>query len=278
MKVSILAVLAGLALAAQQAMIWFYAPVAQSGPVQKIFYMHLPCSWWALVSFFVVFVASILYLFGRKDVFDRVAGAAAELGVLFASLALVTGSTWARAEWGHWWLWDPKLTTALIMWYVYAGYLVLRNTPMGRDRKALVCAVLGIVAFLDVPLVFFAAKLWGSAHPRRAGPPGIGHGGPHVAHRVRRAHRLRPAVGSHARGPHPAAGSGSPSRSHARLGRGIASPNIEGNNMSATTYIFIANVAVWLGVAGYLAFLGSRSATLEKRLRQIELLGDGHDG
>lgn len=165
MKVSILAVPAGLALAAHQTMIWFYAPVAQSGPVQKIFYMHLPCSWWALVSFFVVFVASILYLFGRKDVFDRVAGAAAELGVLFASLALVTGSSWARAEWGHWWLWDPKLTTALIMWYVYAGYLVLRNTPMGRDRKALVCAVLGIVAFLDVPLVFFAAKLWGSAHP-----------------------------------------------------------------------------------------------------------------
>lgn len=165
MKVKVLAALAVLALVVQQYMIWFYAPVAQSGPVQKIFYMHLPCSWWALMSFLVVFVSSILYLFGRKDVFDRVAGAAAELGVLFATLALVTGSVWARAEWGHWWLWDPKLTTALIMWYVYAGYLVLRSTPMGRDRKALVCAVLGIVAFLDVPLVFFAAKLWGSAHP-----------------------------------------------------------------------------------------------------------------
>lgn len=165
MKVKILAILAGLTLLVHQYLIWFYAPVAQSGIVQKVFYLHLPCSWWALVSFFVVFVASILYLFKRSDVFDRVAGAAAEIGVLFASLALVTGSTWARAEWGHWWLWDPKLTTALIMWYVYAGYLVLRSTPMGRDRKALVCAVLGIVAFLDVPLVFFAAKLWGSAHP-----------------------------------------------------------------------------------------------------------------
>ncbi|QGY41719.1 cytochrome C biogenesis protein CcmC [Pseudodesulfovibrio cashew] len=165
MKVKILAGLAVIALLVQQYMIWFYAPIAQSGPVQKIFYMHLPCSWWALVSFFVVFVSSILFLLKRNDAFDRVAGAAAEIGVLFATLALVTGSTWARAEWGHWWLWDPKLTTALIMWYVYAGYLVLRATPMGRDRKALVCAVLGIVAFLDVPLVFFAAKLWGSAHP-----------------------------------------------------------------------------------------------------------------
>lgn len=165
MKVSILAILAGIALAAHQVMIWFYAPIAQSGPVQKIFYMHLPCSWWALVSFFVVFIASILYLFTRNDRYDRAAEGAGELGVLFATMTLLSGSTWARAEWGHWWLWDPKLTTALIMWYVYAGYLVLRNTPMGRDRKALVCAVLGIVAFLDVPLVFFAAKLWGSAHP-----------------------------------------------------------------------------------------------------------------
>ena len=127
--------------------------------------MPLPFSWWALVSFFVVFVSSIIFLFNRNDMFDRIAGAAAEIGVVFATLALVTGSVWARAEWGHWWIWDPKLTTALIMWYVYAGYLVLRSTPMGRDRKALVCAVLGIVAFLDVPLVFFAAKLWGSAHP-----------------------------------------------------------------------------------------------------------------
>lgn len=165
MMVKILAAAAAVALLAHQYMIWFYAPVAQSGPVQKIFYMHLPCSWWALASFFVVFVASLLYLFRRDPAYDRAAGAAAELGVLFATLSLITGSVWARAEWGHWWVWDPKLTTSLIMWYVYAGYLVLRSTPMGRERKALVCAVLGIVAFLDVPLVFFAAKLWGSAHP-----------------------------------------------------------------------------------------------------------------
>jgi len=165
MKVKILASLAVAALLVHQYMIWAYAPVAQSGLVQKIFYMHLPCSWWGLVSFFVVFVSSILFLFKRDDAYDRIAGAAAEIGVVFATLALVSGSIWARAEWGHWWVWDPKLTTSLIMWYVYAGYLVLRSTPMGRDRKMLVCAVLGIVAFLDVPLVFFAAKLWGSAHP-----------------------------------------------------------------------------------------------------------------
>ena len=164
-KTSILALAAVAGLAGQQAVIWLYAPVAQSGLVQKIFYLHLPLAWWALVSFLVVFVASLAYLFKRSPGMDALAAAAAELGVLFAGMVLVTGSLWARAEWGHWWLWDPKLTTALIMWYVYAGYLVLRAAPIGRERKGLVCAAVGVVAFLDVPLVFFATTLWGGVHP-----------------------------------------------------------------------------------------------------------------
>lgn len=164
-KTTLLALVAAAALAVQQAMIWLYAPVAQSGPVQKVFYLHLPLAWWALVSFLVVFAASLGYLFKRSPGLDALAAAAAELGVLFSGLVLVTGSLWARAEWGHWWLWDPKLTTALIMWYVYAGYLVLRAAPIGRERKGLVCAVVGVVAFLDVPLVFFATTLWGGVHP-----------------------------------------------------------------------------------------------------------------
>lgn len=163
--IRILPLFAGLALAAHQAVVWFATPEAQSGPVQKIFYTHLPLAWWALLSFFAVFVASLGYLFTRGRKWDQFAGAAAEIGVLFGGLALCSGSVWARAEWGHWWLWDPKLTTTLIMWYVYAGYLVLRATPMGAERKGLVAAVLGVVAFLDVPLVFFATTLWGGVHP-----------------------------------------------------------------------------------------------------------------
>ena len=164
-KTTLLALAAAIALAGQHAMIWLYAPVAQSGLVQKVFYIHLPLAWWALVSFLVVFVASLGYLFRRSPGLDALAATAAELGVLFSGLVLVTGSLWARAEWGHWWLWDPKLTTALIMWYVYAGYLVLRAAPIGRERKGLVCAAVGVVAFLDVPLVFFATTLWGGVHP-----------------------------------------------------------------------------------------------------------------
>lgn len=163
--IRLLALPAAIALVVHQWFIWQYAPLAQSGIVQKIFYMHLPLAWWALVSFFTVFIASAGFLWKRSEILDDLAGAAAELGVLFATLALISGSIWARAEWGYWWLWDPKLTTTLIMWYVYAGYLVLRSSPLGGERRKVVAAVLGVAAFLDVPLVFFATKLWGGVHP-----------------------------------------------------------------------------------------------------------------
>jgi len=80
-------------------------------------------------------------------------------------LALVSGSIWGRAAWNVWWTWDPRLTTTLIMWFVYAGYLVLRGAGMAGERRAMVCAVLGVVAFLDVPLVFYSARIWRSVHP-----------------------------------------------------------------------------------------------------------------
>ena len=162
----ILTVLAAAALAVGQYFIWIYAPVEQTmGLVQKVFYIHMPLAWWALFSFFLVFVASGVYLFRQGRKWDALAGAAAEIGVLFCSLALVTGMVWGRAAWNVWWTWDPRLTTTLIMWFVYAGYLVLRTAPMGRERRAQVCAVLGVVAFLDVPLVFYSARIWRSVHP-----------------------------------------------------------------------------------------------------------------
>ncbi|MBN2139749.1 MAG: cytochrome c biogenesis protein CcsA [Desulfovibrionaceae bacterium] len=165
-KIKFLALLAGLGLCVGQYCVWFYAPVERTmGLVQKIFYLHLPMSWWALVSFGVVFAASLGYLIKRRPVFDDLAGAAAGLGVLFSGLSLISGMLWARAAWNVWWTWDPRLSTALIMWFVYAGYLALRSSPMGRERRAMVCAVLGVVAFADVPLVFLSARLWRSVHP-----------------------------------------------------------------------------------------------------------------
>lgn len=161
-----LALLGAVGMAFCQWLIYVYAPLeAHMGIVQKIFYIHLPLAWWALVSFFMVFVASVVFLCRRNAAWDRLAAAAAEVGVVCSGLALLTGSVWARHSWGVWWTWDPRLTTTLVMWFVYAGYLVLRSLDMPLERRALVCAVVGIVAFIDVPLVFVSARLWRSIHP-----------------------------------------------------------------------------------------------------------------
>ena len=160
-------VLAGaLAFAACQWLIYAYAPVeAQLGLMQKVFYVHLPLAWWALISFFVVFLASVAVLRRARAAADRLCQAAAEVGVLLTTLTLATGMIWARRSWGVWWTWDPRLTTALIMWFVYTGYLLLRGLDLPPRRKSVICAVVGIVAFLDVPLVFLSARLWRSIHP-----------------------------------------------------------------------------------------------------------------
>lgn len=166
MPIRILAILSIAALAVGQWFIWVYAPLEETmGVVQKIFYIHMPLAWWALISFFVVFAASVRHLIKRDAASDILAGSAAELGVLMSGLALISGAIWGRAAWNVWWTWDPRLTTTLIMWFVYAGYLVLRGSGMGGERRAMVSAVLGVVAFLDVPLVFYSARIWRSVHP-----------------------------------------------------------------------------------------------------------------
>jgi len=135
------------------------------GVVQKIFYIHLPLAWWGFVSFFLVFAASCAYLWQKREKFDIVAQAAAEIGVLFTTLVLATGMLWARASWNTWWTWDPRLSTALVLWFIYAGYLVLRGTDAGGEKRKTLSAVLGVVGFLDVPLVFLSARFMRSIHP-----------------------------------------------------------------------------------------------------------------
>jgi len=172
---AVLAAIAAVALATAQWFIWVYAPVEETmGVVQKIFYVHLPMSIWAMASFLVVFVCSVMVLVKKDDKWDRLAGAACELGVLFAGLALVTGSIWGKPIWNVWWTWDPRLTTTLIMWFVYAAYLILRQSGVGGERGPVVRAALGVVAFLDVPLVFFSARKWRSIHPTVFGAQGGG--------------------------------------------------------------------------------------------------------
>ena len=169
----LLALLGGALMAGAQWLIFVYAPVeATMGLTQKIFYAHLPQAWWAFVSFFVVFIASLAVLRAQRQgaeararLWDNLAAAACEIGVLTSGLSLITGSIWARQSWGVWWTWDPRLTTALVMWFVYAGYLVTRTLDLPPARRRTVCAVLGVLAFVDVPLVFLSARLWRSIHP-----------------------------------------------------------------------------------------------------------------
>jgi len=166
----------GMLIAALQPVILLYAPLeAQMGLIQKIFYVHLPLAWWGLFSFFLVFVASILFLMRRNYFWDILAEAAAEIGIILATLTLASGMIWARVSWNTWWTWDPRLSTTLILCFIYAAYLLIRRLDFSRQRRALLSAVLGIVAFLDVPLVFFSARLWPQTiHPQVVTGPGAG--------------------------------------------------------------------------------------------------------
>lgn len=171
--ISLLAIGGGLCMAFCQWLIYFYAPIEETlGPIQKIFYLHLPLAWWALVSFFLVFCGSIAYILKRRTAADNLCAAAAEIGLVFCSLALASGMIWAKKSWGVWWTWDPRLTTTFVMWFIYAAYLLLRQLDMAPARRRMVGAVLGIVAFLDVPLVFLSARLFRSIHPAVFGKGG----------------------------------------------------------------------------------------------------------
>jgi len=166
LRIPLAAGLAGLLMLASQYAIWIWSPVeAHMGVIQKIFYTHVALAWWGFVCFFLVFVFSALYLVRRREMYHLLAGAAGEIGVLFTGLVLLTGMAWAKASWNVWWTWDPRLSTTLILWFIYSGYLIVRGAGRSSSRQKTVAAVIGIVAFLDVPLVFLSARWFRSIHP-----------------------------------------------------------------------------------------------------------------
>ena len=147
-------------------MIFIYVPTeATMGVVQRIFYFHVPLAWLSFLAFFIVFLGSIMYLLKRDSKWDRLASSSAELGVVFTTLFLISGSIWAKPIWGVWWTWDPRLTTALILWLIYIAYLLVRSYVSDRQRGARFASVVGIMGFLDVPIVALAIVLWRTGHP-----------------------------------------------------------------------------------------------------------------
>ncbi|HVA93704.1 MAG TPA: cytochrome c biogenesis protein CcsA [Candidatus Dormibacteraeota bacterium] len=169
---SILAVFVLLAAASYGALIW--APTESTmGMIQRIFYFHVSSAWTGFISFLLVLIGSIAYIRTRNLKWDWLSVASAEVGVAFFSIVLITGPIWAKPVWGIWWTWDARLTSSFLLWVLYVSYLILRTLMDEPERRAMVAAVFGIFAALDIPLVYFSIWWFRTQHPQ----PVIGDGG-----------------------------------------------------------------------------------------------------
>lgn len=147
-------------------MIFLYAPTdAIQGEPQRIFYFHVPMAWLGMLGLVIVAIAGIGYLVKKDERWDWAARASAELGALFISLALITGSIWGKTIWGTWWTWDARLTTTLILWFIYIGYLMLRSYMGRTPASARAGAVLAIIGIIDVPIIYESVNWWRTLHP-----------------------------------------------------------------------------------------------------------------
>jgi heme exporter protein C len=156
---------------------FFIAPTERTmGLIQRIFYFHVACGWTMSTAFLICFIANITYVFRRTARWDALGVSAAEVGLVFTTVVLITGPIWAHPVWGIWWTWDARLTSTFVLWLLYISYLLLRTLIEEHERRALLSALFGIFAFLDVPLVFGAIRWWRTQHPQPVimGGPGSG--------------------------------------------------------------------------------------------------------
>ncbi len=144
-------------------------PDALQGDLQRLMYVHVPSAWLAFLSFAVTCAGSIAWLVRRSPVADRLAASAAEVGVFFTGLAICLGSLWGKPVWGTWWTWDPRLVTTAILFFVYLGYLAVRRGAPDVDARARRSAVYGVVAVIQLPVVYLSVLWWRSLHQ----PPSV---------------------------------------------------------------------------------------------------------
>jgi heme exporter protein C len=144
-----------------------YTPVeVRQGVAQKIFYLHVPAAWSALIAFSLVGITSALYLWLHDPRLDRFAAASAEVGVAFSAVMLTTGPIWAKPIWGTWWTWDARLTLTLFLFFLFIGYLALRASVHDPAERARFCAVVGILGLLLVPFIHLSVYLFRTLHPQ----------------------------------------------------------------------------------------------------------------
>ena len=146
--------------------LWIAPPDRVQSDAQRLMYLHVPVAWVAYLAFGVTALSSALWLWRRTraSVWDRVAGASAEIGVVFTALTLIDGSLWGRPVWGVWWAWDARLVTTAVLFFLYLGYLALRRIPSSPEARAKRCAIAALVAIVDVPIVHFSVDLWRTLH------------------------------------------------------------------------------------------------------------------
>ncbi len=167
----VLLVASALLMALTLYMVYMWVPTEQNlGVSQRIFYFHVPLGWIGMVSIIVVAVASILHLYTGKQKWDDLAYSTAELGIIFASLILITGAVWGKPVWGVWWTWDAKLTTTLVLWFIYAGYLMVRAYGPAGSQGRRFASVIALIGAIDAPIIYKATDWWRSAHPERNVP------------------------------------------------------------------------------------------------------------
>ena len=146
---------------------------AAQGNVQRLMYVHVPAAWLAFLCFFIVFVMSVLYLIQRDERWDRVAASSAEIGVVFTVLTLLLGMMWGKATWGVFWTWDPRLTTTAILLAIYVGYGALRSFADDGEKRARWSAIVGVIGFVNVPIVYMSVTWWRTLHQPPSSPRSV---------------------------------------------------------------------------------------------------------
>ena len=160
-----LEIIAPLTLIACGLWVFVFAPTeTEQGFVQKIMYIHVPSVIVTYLAFFVTFAFGIAYLWKRLLVFDRIAKVSAEIGLIFCAMVLLSGAIWGRPTWGTYWVWDARLTTTLLLFLIFLGYFLLRLSVQDREKEARFASVLGIIGFLDIPIVHKSVEWWRTLH------------------------------------------------------------------------------------------------------------------
>ena len=148
-------------------MVFFWVPTESTmGIVQRIFYIHVPAWWAAFLGFGLVALCSAMYLWIGDERLDRAALAGAEAGMIFTTIGLLTGPLWGRVAWGTWWEWEPRLTSALILWFIYLGYFLVRRSTENPEQGKRFAAVVGVIGVLDIPLIHVSVTWLRSLHPQ----------------------------------------------------------------------------------------------------------------